>query len=149
LWPPPNSYVRERNWARRDRLWTHVRELEGGRDLRTQVFIGEVGWPWLGLAMVDAGLDGSYRSTWIQLREWDPNEGVLRVPTRVLPLGFALNTLFYAAVVLGMVECVAFARRRVRRGKGRCPSCGYDRAGLAEGSVCPECGGAPSTRRRD
>ena len=63
------------------------------------------------------------------------------LPTRILPLGFALNTLFYAAVLLGAVECVAFARRRVRRGKGRCPSCGYDRAGLAEGAACPECGG--------
>jgi hypothetical protein len=61
--------------------------------------------------------------------------------TEVAVLGFALNTLFYAAVLLGAVECVAFARRRVRRGKGRCPSCGYDRAGLAEGSACPECGG--------
>jgi hypothetical protein len=63
------------------------------------------------------------------------------VPTDILPLGFTLNTLFYAAVLLGVVEGVAFARRRVRRGKGRCPSCGYDRAGLAEGSACPECGG--------
>ena len=24
--------------------------------------------------------------------------------------------------------------------EGRCPSCGYDRAGLAEGAACPECG---------
>jgi hypothetical protein len=64
-----------------------------------------------------------------------------KLPTRILPLGFVLNTLFYAAVLLGVVECVASARRRVRRGKGRCPSCGYDRAGLAEGSACPECGG--------
>jgi hypothetical protein len=72
------------------------------------------------------------------LRPSDGFDG--RFPTRILPLGFALNTLFYAAVLLGTVEGVAFARRRVRRGKGRCPSCGYDRAGLAEGSACPECG---------
>jgi hypothetical protein len=63
-----------------------------------------------------------------------------RLPYRVIPLGFALNTLFYAAVLLGAVECVAFARRRVRHRKGRCPSCGYDRVGLAAGSACPECG---------
>ena len=31
--------------------------------------------------------------------------------------------------------------RRVR--EGLCPACGYDRAGLAAVSVCPECGAAP------
>jgi len=30
------------------------------------------------------------------------------------------------------------ARRRAR--VGRCPKCNYDRTGLAEGAVCPECG---------
>lgn len=39
-----------------------------------------------------------------------------------------------------------------RRAKGRCTGCGYDRAGLAEGAACPECGGldtaaAPSVGR--
>ena len=68
------------------------------------------------------------------------NISALKLPTRVLPLGFALNTLFYAAVLLGVVEGVAFARRRARRGKGRCPACGYHPAGLAEGAACPECG---------
>ena len=29
--------------------------------------------------------------------------------------------------------------RRAR--EGACPACGYDRAGLAAGAVCPECGG--------
>ena len=62
------------------------------------------------------------------------------VPTDILPLGFALNTLFYAAVLLGVVEGVAFARRRARGGRGLCPSCGYDREGLAGGAACPECG---------
>ena len=33
--------------------------------------------------------------------------------------------------------------RRVR--EGACPACGYDRAGLAAGAVCPECGAAAWT----
>ena len=34
--------------------------------------------------------------------------------------------------------------RRVR--EGACPACGYDRAGLAAGSLCPECGKQPEAR---
>ena len=34
--------------------------------------------------------------------------------------------------------------RRVR--EGACPACGYDRAGLAAGSLCPECGMQPEAR---
>ncbi|HYE63247.1 MAG TPA: hypothetical protein VD997_14725 [Phycisphaerales bacterium] len=63
------------------------------------------------------------------------------LPTRLLPLGFTLNTLLYAGVTLGLVEGVAFTRRRRRRNKGRCPSCGYDRGGIAVDAACPECGG--------
>jgi hypothetical protein len=64
------------------------------------------------------------------------------LPARILPVGFTLNTLLAAGVLLGVVEGFAFARRRVRRAKGRCPSCGYDRGGLAGDAACPECGAA-------
>jgi hypothetical protein len=66
------------------------------------------------------------------------------LPLRILPLGFALNTLLAAGVLLTLVEGFAFARRRVRRAKGRCPSCGYDRGGLAKDAACPECGAGSS-----
>ena len=33
-------------------------------------------------------------------------------------------------------------RVAIRRRRGRCSSCGYDRRGLAEGVTCPECGTA-------
>jgi hypothetical protein len=63
------------------------------------------------------------------------------LPFRILPLGFTLNTLLAAGVLLGLSEGFAFARRRVRRAKGRCPACGYDRAGITMDVACPECGG--------
>lgn len=39
------------------------------------------------------------------------------------------------------------ARRRARVGK--CASCGYDRAGLKAGAVCPECGAESDRTERD
>ena len=37
-------------------------------------------------------------------------------------------------------------RRQHRIRAGLCLACGYDRAGLAAGSVCPECGKQPEAR---
>ena len=66
----------------------------------------------------------------------------------LLPLwpGFALNTIFFAAV-LWLVFCAApgFARRRLRSRRGQCLHCGYDLRGQpspqsGESTKCPECG---------
>jgi hypothetical protein len=48
-----------------------------------------------------------------------------------------------ASLVGGLVWCPFFATRRRRRAAGCCVWCGYDRAGLAAGAACPECGGVP------
>jgi hypothetical protein len=74
---------------------------------------------------------------------WRLNPDGYGLPTRILPLGFALNTLLAAGVVLGVVEGLGAARRWRRRSKGRCPSCNYDRGGLARDAACPECGLMP------
>jgi hypothetical protein len=64
-----------------------------------------------------------------------------QLPLEILPLGFTLNTLLAAGVLLGVVEGFAFARRRARRAKGRCVACGYDRGGLPnDAAACSECG---------
>ncbi len=65
--------------------------------------------------------------------------------TKALPLrpiwpGFAINTLFYAAILWLLTLGTFTARRMIRRKRGRCIKCGYDLRGTSGGEVCPECG---------
>ena len=60
------------------------------------------------------------------------------LPLRPLLIGFALNTIFYAAI-LWMPFAPFVLRRHIRRKRGHCIKCGYDlRGDFAAG--CPECG---------
>ena len=53
--------------------------------------------------------------------------------------GFLIDTLFYAAIWLGLFFGLTSAKRFIRTRRGRCPRCGYDLQGnLSAG--CPECG---------
>jgi hypothetical protein len=66
------------------------------------------------------------------------------VPTGVIWFGFAINTVFYGAV-LWMLFAAPFALRKWRRvRRGLCPKCGYDLRGgrnrPIDAAVCPECG---------
>ena len=71
-------------------------------------------------------------------------EGFVGERLRALPLrpiwsGFAINTVFYAAILWPLI-CGPFARRRhIRRKRGLCVACGYDLR-HADHDVCPECG---------
>ncbi|UYV12611.1 MAG: hypothetical protein NCW75_15125 [Phycisphaera sp.] len=60
----------------------------------------------------------------------------------LLPLwpGFLLNTLFYAVLTFALVRTPRVLRRALRRRRGRCVGCGYDRDGLDTDAACPECG---------
>jgi hypothetical protein len=61
----------------------------------------------------------------------------------LLPIwpGFAINTVFYAAI-LWTLFAAPFALRKWRRiRRGLCPKCGYDlRGGATDSATCPECG---------
>lgn len=68
-------------------------------------------------------------------------------PLEPLWPGFAINTVFYAAM-LWMLFAFPFALRRIiRRRRGQCVRCGYDLRGQATSDdtimqiICPECGG--------
>ncbi len=71
------------------------------------------------------------------------------VDYRLLPLrptwpGFAINTLFYAAILWLLPGSFAL-RRFLRVKRGLCPKCAYP---MGESSVCTECGRALPHRRR-
>jgi len=58
--------------------------------------------------------------------------------------GFAINTLFYAAICWGLFAIPVALRRRRRINRGLCPSCAYP---IGASEVCTECGRALGHRR--
>jgi len=105
----------------------------------------ESGWPWPAMAQAVYWVYGKgppLRKPDDSLKapqRWGIPAG-RQLPMTVLPLGFALNTLLAATLLLAAVQLPLALRRRARRKRGRCLSCGYDRAGVAAEAACPECG---------
>ena len=64
-------------------------------------------------------------------------------PLAVLPIwpGFAINTVFYAAILWLVIGGPFALRRHLRRKRGHCMRCGYD-LGHADHRACSECGAA-------
>jgi hypothetical protein len=61
---------------------------------------------------------------------------------RILPLrplwpGFAINTVFYAAILWMLFAAPGMIRRRRRIKRGLCAACAYP---VGESDVCTECG---------
>jgi hypothetical protein len=155
-WPPPGVEMSARGRGVWFYLWEYSGNIirlgpDGSREQITRpseqrsflIYRMEAGWPARAFGFEFRGESGGAKE----------RRGILPVPAflgadancaglpmLILPWGFALCTLFYGAALLGVVEGAAYARRRLR-GKGLCATCGYDRAGLAEGAACPECGG--------
>jgi hypothetical protein len=61
------------------------------------------------------------------------------LPVRPLWPGFAINTIFYAAILRLPFAALGTLRRRRRIKRGLCPGCGYDLRGSAS-LTSPECG---------
>jgi hypothetical protein len=61
------------------------------------------------------------------------------IPLRPIWSGFLVNTLFYAAILAVLFLAPERTRRTLRRRRGRCITCNYDRRGIPDGP-CPECG---------
>ncbi|MCI0674411.1 MAG: hypothetical protein L0Y42_01395 [Phycisphaerales bacterium] len=59
------------------------------------------------------------------------------LPTRPVWPGFAINTLFYAAILSLLFAAPGFVRRRRRIKRGLCPACAYP---IGASETCTECG---------
>lgn len=64
------------------------------------------------------------------------------VPTNVIVGGFAGDSAVFGAGWYGVIAGVVTIRNRRMIRAGQCVKCRYDRRGLPEGAVCPECGAA-------
>ena len=113
------------------------------------------GWPFLALSYQAEGFSAAVwpddPSGWSPA-EWIPRSRHLEyiaaaspgtlppVPLRPIPWALAVNTVFFGLVLFTLRASARFAGRALRRWRGRCPTCGYSRAGLATDALCPECG---------
>ena len=61
------------------------------------------------------------------------------LPIRPSWPGFAVNTVFYAAILAAVFYSPFALRRFIRRRRGLCPGCAYP---VGESTVCSECGRA-------
>ena len=77
-----------------------------------------------------------------QHRMWADTPHV--IPYRVYWPGFALNTIFYAAIAWALFALPFAIRRRRRIKRGLCVRCAYP---VGVGNKCTECGAAMEPRR--
>ena len=133
--------------------WSHLRRPDpnGGRQ---DLVENGWGWPWISLSwtadrtFVAAASGQPSRLVTNVLkgivveRPNGPGERIRALPLRPYWTGFAINTIFYAAILWMLfapfVLCRAIHRSR-RRWLGRCLNCDYDLRGAGH-DVCPECG---------
>ena len=98
------------------------------------------GWPCVSMWHVFAG----ERGVWPESDSaylWN-----MHLPLKIVWFGFLINTVVYAAAILGLVAVPRSLRSFLRIRAGRCPRCGYP-AGAA--SACSECGAQQDIRTSD
>ena len=86
-----------------------------------------------------APFGGPKQSAIVDLGPKWSDRGLRSLPLQPLWPGFAVNTIFYAAILWLLTLGPFTARRMIRRKRGHCIKCGYDLRGDVS-SGCPECG---------
>ncbi len=121
------------------------------QDKRT-VVQARAGWPMLSLygKLEEVMSQGTMSKDYTRAIGLLPAAGPLRLVTEpIVPLrpvwpGFAVNTLFYAAILWLAIPGPFALRRHIRRRRGLCITCGYD-IRHADHDACPECGASPKS----
>ena len=103
-----------------------------------------VGWPLRSLQAQSHFRNGQWiRDSWLLPLVPRTNlfgfESQPELPLRPIWSGFAVNTVFYAALLWLPIRGPFVLRRHIRRKRGLCVSCGYDLR-HADHEACPECG---------
>ncbi len=140
-WPPANELVPD--WAK------EIDNIQPSEINRGNIYAEATGWPFLAMLahyeLGDSIKDASGKS---YLPNLNRNGIVISetygIAPQILPLqpiwpGFAINTIFYSAILWTLTLGPFTARRMIRRKRGRCIKCGYDLRGTSGGG-CPECG---------
>jgi hypothetical protein len=134
----------------RDADWVNNHVRAGAAASQIQLMEHLHGWPLLSMSgwavatfASTAAAAAPPQVEWHGLYEIGPLPGM---PTffrvfliRPLWPGFLLNTLFYAAILAALFFVPVQVRRTLRRRRGRCIACNYDRRGFPD-APCPECG---------
>ena len=157
--PEQHSMAEEVHWrwaegAPRLRLpsWSRaaIPKFDSAVNRRQGQVVKGFGWPWLSLwvSFHEIRPSGTTGTTKVAVERWTglavSSGAKLLDPPKALPLipiwpGFAINTIFYAAILWLLTLGPFTARRIIRRRRGHCIKCGYDLRGTYDGG-CPECG---------
>ncbi len=121
-----------------------------GADRTRRLIEDARGWPSLTLSCAYTsvvGLPGFTVLDGIEVGSHPDNANIrsISLPLRPIWPGFAINTIFYAAILWLLTPGPFALRRFLRLRRGLCPKCAYP---MGESAVCTECGIALSHRRQ-